>query len=215
MPGTIVQPSKGKVEINFGYLCHDHPMLCANESRFVISAAIKKGAEAALQVIIDEWPVDTALSIAGFRVHAVNDSWAIRNNVEYTAYVHNDLIARVMKSRGWSAASNAFKQELARIHGVRNRRTSVAPYGATEKDKHKTGIPVRSLDVVRLTATVQARRAASKLGADLLKQGILTKWQYLLVKRGRYKVVIKQLRKAGRAKEADRLDNITGTTKGI
>ena len=56
------------------------------------SSVLRSVADRVMAGIISRWPVDTGLSLAGFHVLPIGDSWQVRNPVDYTTHVHDGLV---------------------------------------------------------------------------------------------------------------------------
>ena len=106
-------------------------------SKFIVSASIKYAAEAALAYVISQWPVDTAKSIAGFRLERDQDSWNLVNNIPYAAYVHDGLFARIAP-RALELANQAFDTKFKQLNDRSSGRSSAPAYVAPVQTPTRT-----------------------------------------------------------------------------
>jgi hypothetical protein len=150
----------------------------AETSKFIVSAAIKYGAEAALAYIISQWPVDTAQSIAGFRLVRDGDSWNIENKIDYTAYVHDGLFSRIAP-RALSIADKAFDVKFRDLSTRTSRRSSAPAYGDPPRPPSPTAKPrtappdPAALMRAAVKATI-ARRKVNAAATTLYNAGRIT-----------------------------------------
>lgn len=96
--------------------------------------------------VINSWPVDTALSIAGFRRARSGKTWLVYNDVDYAPYVHDGLADR-LASQAVESAKSAARESVRKttaergegLSGVERRRALLRERQARRRRASRVG----------------------------------------------------------------------------
>lgn len=135
---------------------------------FIQTAVLGEVANRVMANIVASWPVDTGLSLAGFHVVPDGNSWQVKNDVDYTSFVHEGLVERLAQEG--LAGSVTFAESL--IKNLLDRQAS--PPGTRQRvsiDAQRQRARKVPDNIQQITDTLRAAGAAPEPVLDLYQQG--------------------------------------------
>jgi hypothetical protein len=171
------------------------------------AVAIQEAAEAIRSFIVAQWPVDTGLSVAGFKVQQRGERWWVVNEVDYVEFVWEQaayggppgLIYRIAEP-AISAAEPVFRDALAaKVY----RSQVVGARGSFKLDRNPA--------YTAFKARIKTRNAIEVL-APLTSSGALTTGEsgalLGLLRAGRFADAVRRLAALGYTREAAAVDRV-------
>lgn len=159
---------------------------------------LKLAASLVMGSILDNWPIDTGKSVAGFRTTKRGSDWWVTNAVDYTEYVRDGLVDGLAEA-GLVAAKPRIKA------AAKNVREGKAPDRPGRR--RRSDIVPRQATAVRIEAN--QTRDALRIVGPLVESGELPKSAAALVRRGQLVRAGRALRAAGLRREAALVEQIS------
>lgn len=180
----------------------------ASSKPALLSSVLKTVAEAVLDHIVSQWPVDTGLSLAGWGVRSRGGSWEVFNHVDYTSFVHRGIAEQLYKdalSRAPGPANNLLRDRILR---------SQTPAGVRQiRNVSAESLGRLGAGTVASTPTFDRTiiRAALRMVASLRIEAALRTRLEQLVQSGRMEEAMRELVRNGLRVESRRLARLIAT----
>jgi hypothetical protein len=173
--------------------------------------ALSTAATVVLDTITAGWPVDTGLSLAGFRREPRGDSWWVYNDVEYTEYVHGGLADRLAAQ----GIAKARPIATAEYESTIARRGTGRGFGTLQRNTRFGGGPPAPTPalIAQQTARREVLSVVASLPSTPAVTPALTQQLGALASVGRYTEVARRLRAAGLVEQALRVERATAIAR--